>query len=128
MKLNKSRDNQSLLAKRRNVLIVRATPSEERVAGLLDYLGERYLFQKGFFNEHTHYIVDFYLPKRKLCLEIDGGYHGKPEQVAYDARRDAFLTEVRKFKVLRIRNECADAIDAEGLLDVINGVPVFSRE
>jgi very-short-patch-repair endonuclease len=120
MNLNKSRENQSLLAKRRNRLIEKATLSEGKVAWMLDYLGERYLFQKGFLNERTHYIVDFYLPKRKLCLEVDGGYHDDHIQAAYDARRDEFLTKVRQFRVLRVSNDVVDSIDAEGLFVMIS--------
>ncbi len=38
-----------------------------------------------------NYIVDFYCPKAKLVIEIDGGGHYKAEGVIKDEARDAFL-------------------------------------
>jgi very-short-patch-repair endonuclease len=40
----------------------------------------------------------------RLIVELDGEPHDKPEQQAYDARRDAWLTS-QEFTVLRFRNE-----------------------
>jgi very-short-patch-repair endonuclease len=37
------------------------------------------------------YILDFFCPAAKLCVEIDGHLHGDPEQAAHDARRTAWL-------------------------------------
>lgn len=120
MQLNLSPENQSLLAKRRNALIARSTNAELYVQSLLDELGEDYKAQKGFLSGTTHYIVDFYLPHpKRLCLEVDGGYHSDSAQMAYDARRDKFLREVRGFRVLRITNEDAFALDAKALKELI---------
>jgi very-short-patch-repair endonuclease len=44
------------------------------------------------------YIVDFYAPRKKLIIELDGSQH--LEQVEYDADRTAFLNE-RGYRVLR---------------------------
>lgn len=49
------------------------------------------------------YIVDFFIPKRMLIIELDGAHHYAPEQAAYDARRTAYL-ERRGFRVVRIPN------------------------
>lgn len=38
-----------------------------------------------------YYIVDFYCPKARLVIEIDGGGHYKPEGVKKDEVRDALL-------------------------------------
>jgi len=38
-----------------------------------------------------NYIVDFYCPKAKLVVEIDGGEHFKEEGVKKDEARDSFL-------------------------------------
>ncbi|MBO5340848.1 MAG: endonuclease domain-containing protein [Oscillospiraceae bacterium] len=55
------------------------------------------------------YIVDFYCPAARLAVELDGGGHYEPEQMEYDARRDAYLREqgmrVIRFTNLEIRNE-----------------------
>lgn len=62
--------------------------------------------QKGFYKGEFHCIVDFYLPKPlKTCIEIDGGYHDTPKQKYKDYWKDKYLTEVRGFKVIRIKNE-----------------------
>lgn len=120
MNLNTRADNQSLLSKRRNELVYKATAAELHVKRLLEEIGEDFCFQKGFFNQSTHYIVDFYLKRRKkLCLEIDGGYHSRPSQIAYDKKRDEFLTQVRGFRVKRLTNEQALAMNSNDLAAVL---------
>ena len=122
-KLNTSPANQRLLAFRKHGLEKRATPAEKYICSLLDELGERYLFQKGFFTENRFFIVDFYLPKRrKLCLEIDGPSHR--HAFAYDEARDRFLTQSRGFRVLRITNEHAMALTSQQLLNLISPLAV----
>ncbi len=37
------------------------------------------------------YILDFVCHSHRLVVEIDGGQHAEPEQVAHDALRDAVL-------------------------------------
>ena len=49
------------------------------------------------------YILDFYCPKARLVVEVDGGQHTEPEAMAYDARRTAFLQSYGLL-VLRIPN------------------------
>jgi very-short-patch-repair endonuclease len=50
------------------------------------------------------YIVDFVCFAARVIVELDGEPHDKPEQQAYDLRRDAWLTS-QGFRVLRFRNE-----------------------
>ena len=50
------------------------------------------------------FIVDFYCPARKLCIELDGGIHDTPDQAEKDVARTAAL-EARGYHVLRFRNE-----------------------
>ena len=50
------------------------------------------------------YVLDFYCPAAKLCVEVDGVHHLMEEEVARDARRTAFLEE-RGITVLRVPNE-----------------------
>lgn len=38
-----------------------------------------------------HYIVDFYCPKEKLVVEIDGGQHYESEGMKKDRERDRYL-------------------------------------
>ncbi len=51
-----------------------------------------------------YYILDFYCPKRKIAIELDGSQHYEPEALEYDKKRDAYLSE-HGIKVLRYSNE-----------------------
>ena len=51
-----------------------------------------------------HYIVDFYCPKLKLVIEVDGDSHFTPEAQEYDQKRTEIL-EGYGLKVLRFTNE-----------------------
>ncbi len=116
--LNTSPENQRLLAIRRNKLLLNQTAPEIHVSRLLTELKEKFLPQKGFYTGVRHFIVDFYLPKRRqLCLEIDGKYHENQKQ--YDEARDRFLTVERGFRVIRITNEHALSLDAAALRTII---------
>jgi very-short-patch-repair endonuclease len=46
------------------------------------------------------YILDFYCPRRRLAIELDGGQHFNPAARDYDRRRTAFLLR-RSIRVLR---------------------------
>ncbi len=50
------------------------------------------------------YIADFVCLKKKVIIEIDGGYHSQSEQIIKDYYRTEKL-ESLGFKVLRFRNE-----------------------
>jgi very-short-patch-repair endonuclease len=47
-----------------------------------------------------HYIVDFYCPKMKLVVEIDGGQHYETEMIKKDRERDRYF-QMLGFTVLR---------------------------
>jgi very-short-patch-repair endonuclease len=49
------------------------------------------------------YIVDFYAPKIRLVIELDGAQHNEPEHKAQDKYRDEYLAAA-KIMVLRISN------------------------
>ena len=38
-----------------------------------------------------HYVIDFYCPKLKLAIELDGSVHDNPDQEEYDAYRQEYL-------------------------------------
>jgi len=59
-----------------------------------------------FRRQHTvgKYTVDFYCPKFKLIIELDGSVHDNLGQSLYDDERDTFLNEVG-FQVIRFENE-----------------------
>ena len=51
-----------------------------------------------------NYIVDFYIPKKQLVIEIDGIQHLTSENKEKDHARDKFLEE-QGLRVLRLSNE-----------------------
>jgi len=50
------------------------------------------------------FIVDFVCLQKRLIIEIDGGYHNKPEQKEADEMRTQILNELG-YKVIRFNNE-----------------------
>jgi very-short-patch-repair endonuclease len=48
------------------------------------------------------FILDFYCPKKKLCIEVDGGVHDSQRE-RDEARTEALGT--LKIRVIRFRNE-----------------------
>ena len=51
-----------------------------------------------------HFIVDYYCPKLKLVIEVDGEIHGNKEIKQYDEQRTLFL-EVYEIHVIRFTNK-----------------------
>ncbi len=60
--------------------------------------------------------MDFYAPKAKIVVEVDGSHHMESEQAARDLQRDAFLgsqgLRVLRFDDLQVLKEI------EGLMEV----------
>ena len=61
--------------------------------------GERFLRQYSV----SHYVLDFYCPKHKLAVELDGAEHFTDEGREYDARRTEYLNSVG-IRVIRFEN------------------------
>ncbi len=49
------------------------------------------------------YIIDFYCPKKKIAVELDGHHHFTEEGKKYDTERTAYLNAI-DIKVLRYPN------------------------
>ncbi|MDO8548578.1 MAG: endonuclease domain-containing protein [Ignavibacteria bacterium] len=62
--------------------------------------GERFLRQFSI----KHYVLDFYCPKLRLAIEIDGETHLTEEELEYDIQRQDYL-ESLGIIFLRFRNE-----------------------
>ena len=64
-----------------------------------------------------NYIVDFYAPKAKVVVEVDGSQHMGSERAPRDLQKDAFLASqglrVLRFDDLQVLNEI------EGVMEVI---------
>ena len=50
------------------------------------------------------YVLDFYCPTIRRCIEVDGEIHDSPEAKKHDCERTAFL-EQEGITVIRFRNE-----------------------
>ena len=70
------------------------------------------------------YILDFYSPEAKLCIELDGAGHYTLDGVKYDRQREAFLFKECGIKTLRFENK-----DLYYNLDgVLNEITDFLKE
>jgi very-short-patch-repair endonuclease len=49
------------------------------------------------------YIVDFFCPRARLVIEVDGGQHYSDEMIEDDKKRD-YILNIRGLKVLRFNN------------------------
>jgi very-short-patch-repair endonuclease len=64
-----------------------------------DQLGHRFRRQFGV----VPYILDFYCPKKRLAIEIDGSQHFTADGVAYDNERTNFL-QAHRINMIRFTN------------------------
>jgi len=64
-----------------------------------------------------NYILDFYCPAEKLCIELDGAYHFSEEGMAYDEVRTLYLNSLN-IQVVRFENKEVFE-DVEGVLEKI---------
>jgi very-short-patch-repair endonuclease len=49
------------------------------------------------------YILDFYCPSEKLCVELDGAHHFTEEGLTYDKKRTEYLNSLN-IHVIRFKN------------------------
>ena len=66
---------------------------------ILKHIKPRFIRQKTI----GYYIVDFYCPKLKLIIEIDGEQHFWDENAEYEKRREKFLND-SGYKLLHFYN------------------------
>ncbi len=95
-------NNDRLLKDRRKDLRIRSTDVERL---LWQKLRGRQVCDLKFFRQFSigPYILDFYCPKAKLAIELDGNQHATEEGIAYDQERAIFL-ESKDIKVIRFWN------------------------
>ena len=83
------------------------------------YLCNRKLNDTKFFRQYSigNYIIDFYCPKKKLAIEIDGGQHTLDKVEEHDKKRTEYL-KTKEIRVIRFwNNEVFENID--GVIDRI---------
>lgn len=95
------------------------TPSESVFKSMLDSSGVKYEFQKPFNSADNLYIADFVFPEFKVIVEVDGSSHADKQQ--YDRERDKWFGS-RGYKTIRLKNDIAEQITREQLLEKITNV------
>lgn len=100
----KEERKKSKLSFYREKLIKHATSSEKVFEQILQKNNIEYVFQKGFHFENKLFIVDFYLPKSNICIEIDGSYHDKEMTKGIDEIKESWIRKEHKTKFLRFKN------------------------
>lgn len=83
--------------------VANPTKAESRFKALIDYLQIQYVIEYPVKKIKSFYLIDFYLPRYGVAVEIDGEYHQTSSQVLKDKIRDAFLNS-KGIKVIRISN------------------------
>jgi very-short-patch-repair endonuclease len=91
------------LKEKRQELRNNATSAE---AVLWGYLKKSQLEGRKFRRQHSigKYVVDFYCPKERLAVELDGVYHFTEEGIKHDSKKTDFLNSPG-IRVLRFENE-----------------------
>lgn len=98
-----------VLESRRGKYANKPTKAEKSIISKLTALGVTFEFQTII---HP-YIVDFYLPYKKLVIEVDGKSHD--ERREYDRKRDWWIKK-KGYSVIRIKNEEALTIGLDKLI------------
>ena len=75
-------------------------------------ISKRVLFEKQVFFRINgkSYFLDFYIPSKKLAIELDGGYH--KEQKSYDLKRNKDFQSIG-ISTMRLPNKVAFANDID---------------
>lgn len=62
-----------------------------------------------------NYIVDFYAPRAKIVIEVDGSQHHEPGAIEADVERDEFLSRfelnILRFNNLQVLRETESVLD-----------------
>ncbi|MBM4141522.1 MAG: endonuclease domain-containing protein [Nitrospira sp.] len=94
--------NDPLLKQRRQELRRNQTEAEKT---FWMHVRNRRFYGMKFFRQYSvgPYIVDFYCPKLKLAIELDGGQHNEDDNQEYDTARSAYL-KAQGIDVIRLWN------------------------
>ncbi len=69
------------------------------------------------------YIVDFFCPRAKLVIEVDGGQHASNETAQYDKIRDEYMRSLG-LRVLRFTNTEV-MVNIEGVIErIVEEIPL----
>ena len=72
------------------------------------------------------YVLDFYCPSAKLCVEVDGPAHEQADQIRHDEVRDAYLL-AQGVQVLRFTTAEVEQMPAAVIARIAQAAPPPSR-
>ena len=103
--------NNPILKERRREL--RHYPTKAEVL-LWQRLNKRQLDDYRFFRQYSAgpYILDFYCPKLRLAVEVDGARHAQEEDKAYDEERTSYLQTLNITTVRFWNQEVIERMDS----------------
>jgi len=104
------------LRENRKQLRNRLTPAEAKLWSLLK---DSQLEKRKFRRQHSvgPYVLDFYCPSERLCIELDGAAHFTDGGYEYDTARTEYL-DALNIRVIRFENK--DIFEnTEGVLEEI---------
>ncbi len=109
-------NNKKILEKYRKRLRTFGTPAE---AALWNMIKNKKINGLKFRRQHSigNYIMDFYCPSIRLCIELDGAQHFCEEGIKKDKRRTAYLNS-KNIRVVRFENKIVFE-DVELIVDTI---------
>lgn len=97
----------------------RATEWELEFLKKLEQIKVAFVFQYPVIcNKKNLFILDFYLPKQKLAIELDGAHHYTPSGQKYDKRRTSCLKK-EGIQVIRFMNRQVKDITPKHIEDLL---------
>lgn len=81
-----------------------ATPTELALLGVLAEVLPRHKLHCDFQFPIGKYILDFFIPEVRLCVEVDGAHHFTKEGRLHDQRRRRWLWKHKGIRVVRFPN------------------------
>ena len=67
------------------------------------------------------YILDFYCPQLRLCIELDGAQHNTMQGSENDLRREEWLLQIHGIRTIRFENKDI-FIHHEAVIDYIRAI------
>lgn len=117
-----------LMQERIDKLKINATEAELHFKSVLEANNIEYIFQNPCIVKGRTCIMDFFLPKHRICIEVDGGYHLSREQLISDKARDHSMALCGILTIRFTNEEVMSNRAIHDLLPVlgIKNIPTFS--
>ena len=102
----------------------RATNGERNVMGCLKSIGAEFIPQAPFVLDDNIYFADFYFPKQRIIVEVDGKSHLSSEKMQSDGERDKVFASYM-IKTYRITND--KALDNKFVMDFLSNLGIKTK-